>query len=143
MVHPDRVEAHDLAVLQDLAEGLHPFTVTLMRALMPNNRMLLAIEKYNGSTDLDEHLRSFIDAMVVYASNDLISCKVFSLSLKGEALAWFHSLELDTIDGFGTLCNLLGQQYASNRTQGMTYPALVKIRQGKKETLKEFMDWFN
>lgn len=63
----------------------------------------------------------------------MVWCRVFSLSLKGETLDWFHSLEPGTIDGFDTL----------PRTEGLTYLAFVKIRQGRKETLKYFMDHFN
>ncbi|XP_014490730.1 uncharacterized protein LOC106753435 [Vigna radiata var. radiata] len=87
------------------------------------------MEKYDGSTDPDEHLRSFVGAMTVYSTDNLVWCRVFSLSLKGEALAWFHSLEHKTIDGFGTLRNLFRQQYASIMAQELTYLALLKIRQ--------------
>lgn len=113
--HPEQENHLALMERPDQAEGLQPFTTTVMRALMPDNKVLLAMEKYCGSTDPEKHLRSFVDAMAVYSSDDFMWCKAFSLSLKGEALNWFHSLEPGTIDGFATLWNLFGQQYASSK----------------------------
>lgn len=101
------------------------------------------MERYGGVTDPVMHLRSFVDAMVVYSSDEMVWCRVFSLSLKEEVLDWFHSLQPRTVDGFPTLRQLFTQQYASNRTQVLTYTALVRMTQGKEETLKVFMDRLN
>lgn len=70
----------------DQAEGLHPFTPQVMRAIIPESKMLPSMEKYGGSSDPVKHLRSFVDAMAVYSSDELVWCRVFSLSLKEEAL---------------------------------------------------------
>lgn len=105
--------------------------------------MLPSVEKYGGSTDPIKHLCSFVDAMAVYSSDELVCCRVFSLLLKDEALDWFHSLQPRTIDSFATLRQLFSQQYASSRTSGLTYKTLVRMRQGKEESLKAFMDKFN
>lgn len=110
---------------------------------MPKNKGLLAMERYNGAINPHKHLWSFVDAMAVYSSDDLVWCRVFSLSLKDEGLDWFHSLEPRTIDGFTTLRNLFSQQYASSMAPSLTYLALVKLRKGREETLKMFMDRFN
>ncbi|XP_014490823.1 uncharacterized protein LOC106753517 [Vigna radiata var. radiata] len=110
---------------------------------MPENKVLLVMERYGGSTDPVKHLRSFIDAMAVYSSDEMVWCRVFSLSLKGEALDWFHSLAPRTIDSFAILRRLFSQQYISSKTPGMTYTTLMRIRQGREETLKGFMERFN
>ncbi|XP_014492283.1 uncharacterized protein LOC106754732 [Vigna radiata var. radiata] len=81
--------------------------------------------------------------MVVYSSNELVWCRVFSLSLKEEALDWFHSLPPGTIDSFVTLRQLFIQQYASSKAPGLTYTTLVRMKQGREESLKMFMDRFN
>lgn len=114
-----------------------------MGAIIPEKKVLPSIEKYGGLKDPTKHLRSFIDAMAVYSSDELVWCKVFSLSLKGEALDWFHSLPPRTIDSFGTLRNLVGQQYASSQTPVVTYTALVRMKQGRDESLRAFMERFN
>lgn len=110
------------------AEGLHPFTATVTRAPMPENKVLSVMERYGGLTDPVKHLRSFVDAIAVYYSDELVWCIVFSLSLKDEALDWFHSLQPRTVDGFATLRQLFSKQYASNRTQGLTYTTLVRMK---------------
>lgn len=127
----------------DQAEGLHPFTPRVIRAIIPENKMLSSMEKYGGSSDPIKHLRSFVHAMVVYSSDDLVWCRVFSLSLKEEALDWFHSLQPGTIDNFVVLRQLFTQQYASSKTPGVTYTTLVRMRQGRDESLELFMDRFN
>ncbi|WVZ19433.1 hypothetical protein V8G54_006755 [Vigna mungo] len=120
--HPDRVNHLSLIECPDQAEGLHPFTTAVMREPMPENKVLSAMEKYGGSTDSAKHLRSFVDAMVVYSPDDL-----------DETLDWFHSLHPGTVDEFATLRHLFTQQYTSSRA----------MRQGREETLKTFMDRFN
>lgn len=105
--------------------------------------MLPSMKKYGGSTDPIKHLRSFVDAMAVYSSDELVWYRVLSLSLKEEALDWFHSLQPGTINSFATLRQLFSQQYASNRVPGLTYTVLVRMEQGKEESLKVFMDRFN
>ncbi|WVZ07299.1 hypothetical protein V8G54_020645 [Vigna mungo] len=127
----------------DQAEGLHPFTDNVMRAAMSENRVFPFVEKYGGLTDPVKHLRSFVDAMAVCSSDKLVWCRVFSLTLKEETLDWFHSLQPRTIDSFATLRQLFSQQYASNRTRGLTYTALKRMKQGREESLKEFMERFN
>lgn len=81
--------------------------------------------------------------MAIYSSDDFIWCRAFSLSLKDEALDWFHSLQLEIVDGFATLRQLFTHQYASSRTQGLTYMTFVGMKQGREETLRMFMDRFN
>lgn len=71
-------EVHlDPVVRPDQTEGLQPFTTTVMGAVMSESRMLPAIEKYSGATDLDEHMQSFVDGMTVYSSNDVVWGRFF------------------------------------------------------------------
>ena len=44
---------------------------------------------YDGSSDSYDHMLHFNQAMILNAENDRILCKVFPISLKGPALAWF------------------------------------------------------
>lgn len=76
----------DLVVRPDRVEGLRPFTAAVMRTAMPENKVLPTMETYSGTTDPEKHPQSFMDAMVVYSPDDLVWCRVFSLSIKGIAL---------------------------------------------------------
>lgn len=100
-----------------------------MKAVIPENKMLPSMEMYGGSTDPIKHLRSFVDVMAMYSSDELVWCRVFSLSLKEEALDWFHSLQPRTINNFAMLRQLFSQQYTSNRVPGLTYTTLVRMKQ--------------
>lgn len=137
------INGREIVQMPDQAEGLHPFTVQVMRVAMPENKVLPTMEKYGGDTDPVKHLRYSVDAMAVYSSNEMVWCRVFSLSLKGEALDWFHSLQARTVDSFATLRQMFTRQYAFSRTPAITYTALIRMRQGKDEPLKMFMKRFN
>ncbi|XP_017423480.2 uncharacterized protein LOC108332675 [Vigna angularis] len=103
----------------------------------------LALERYDGSADPDNHLRNFIDAMAFYTDNDPVICRAFSLSLKDEALEWFHTLPRNSIDCFTTIDTLFRKQYATNRRPEMITAELVNTKQEKDETLKAFMQRYN
>ncbi|XP_047160637.1 uncharacterized protein LOC124830835, partial [Vigna umbellata] len=66
-----------------------------------------------------------------------------SLSLKDEALEWYHTLPQNSVDCFATVEALFRKQYATNRRPKMTPAELVNTKQGKDETLKAFMQRYN
>ncbi|XP_014499530.1 uncharacterized protein LOC106760626 [Vigna radiata var. radiata] len=117
---------------------LLPFTEAIMQAPMPN-RPPPQIEKFDGTTDPEHHLRSFLDSMAFYSSADPVKCRAFSLSLKGEALEWYYALPPNSIDSFRTFAGLLKRQYVSNRKEATTAAELVNLRQEKDEPLRKFM----
>ena len=58
---------------------------------------------YDGSSDPYDHTLHYNQAMILNAEDDRLLCKVFSASLKGPALAWFHKLSRGSINMFGEL----------------------------------------
>ncbi|XP_047179010.1 uncharacterized protein LOC124845868 [Vigna umbellata] len=124
------------------ARALHPFTTAIMEEQIPE-RAFPTLEKYDGSSDPEEHLRSFVDAMTIYSPRENVWCRVFSLSIKGEALAWFHSSRPRTINNFATLRNMFERQFSTGRARNLTYLELTNIKQEKGEGLRDFMDRFN
>ncbi|XP_017438291.1 uncharacterized protein LOC108344346 [Vigna angularis] len=101
------------------------------------------LERYDGSTDPNNHLRIFTNAMAFYTDNDPVICRAFSLSLKDEALEWYNTLPPNTVDCFVTVETLFRRQYASNRKQEITPTEFVNTKQEKGETLKAFMKRYN
>ncbi|XP_017423558.2 uncharacterized protein LOC108332762 [Vigna angularis] len=81
--------------------------------------------------------------MAFYTDNDPVICRAFSLSLKDEALEWYHTLDQNSVDCFATVGTLFRKQYATNRRPEMTPAELVKTKQEKDETLKAFMQRYN
>ncbi|WVZ15879.1 hypothetical protein V8G54_013445 [Vigna mungo] len=96
--------------------GLLPFTAAIMQAPMPE-KALPIFDKYDGSTDPDDHMRAFVNAMAFYSNSGLVLCRAFSLSLKGEALSWYNTLPPNTVDCFAIVQTLFGRQYASSSVQ--------------------------
>jgi len=60
-------------------------------------------DKYDGTTNPNNHMRVFMHQMMFHAVSDPIWCRVFSTSLTGEALEWFFELPAGSNDSFATL----------------------------------------
>ncbi|XP_052732417.1 uncharacterized protein LOC128196215 [Vigna angularis] len=101
------------------------------------------IEKYDGSIDPNDYMRAFINVMAFYNNSDPVLCRVFSLSLRGEALTWYNTLPPNIVDCFATVQTLFERQYASSRIQEFTPAELVNTKQEKDESLKAFMKRYN
>ncbi|XP_014517467.1 uncharacterized protein LOC106774959 [Vigna radiata var. radiata] len=117
---------------------LLPFTQAVMQAPMPD-RPPPQIEKFDGTTDPEHHLRNFVDSMAFYSKSDPVKCRAFSLSLKGEALEWYYTLPPNSIDSFRTVTILFKKQYVANRREMMFAAELVNLKQGRDEPLRTFM----
>lgn len=113
-----------------------------MQAPMPD-RPPPPIKRFNSTTDLEHHIRNFIDSIAFYSISDLVKCRAFSLLLKGEVLEWYYTLPPNSIDNFRTVSNLFKKQYAINRKEEVTPAELVNIKQGKEETLRVFVQRYN
>ncbi|XP_017423499.2 uncharacterized protein LOC108332697 [Vigna angularis] len=109
---------------------------------MPENNPPI-LEKYDGSTNPDNPLRIFTNAMAFYTDSDSVICRAFSLSLKDEAWEWYNTLLPNIVDCFATVETLFRRQYASNKKQEITPAELVNSKQEKGETLKAFMKRYN
>jgi len=79
-----------------------------MVVLLPDIWKSLTLEKYDGSTDPDEHVAVYITQISLYISEDAILCRVFPTTLKEVALSWFTKLTPDSIDCFNTLVMKFG-----------------------------------
>lgn len=100
--------------------------------------MPLAFEKYDRSTDPNEHLRTFVNTMTFYTASNPVWCRT-SLSLKGETLTWFNTLPPNLVGNFSTICTLFGQQYAASKVQSLTHLALVNTKKEKDDSLRAFI----
>nr|KYP41534.1 hypothetical protein KK1_037091 [Cajanus cajan] len=85
----------------------------------------LPLDKYDGTTDPDEHVDVFLTQVTLSTTDDVALCRIFPTSLKGSLASQF------TI------------QFATSRPYQLTSLALVSIRQEKKESLRAFVSRFN
>ena len=58
----------------------------------PRGFVILDFTMFDGSANPYDHMLHYNQAMTPNTGNDRLLCKVFSASLRGLALAWFHKL---------------------------------------------------
>ncbi|XP_020230118.1 uncharacterized protein LOC109810918 [Cajanus cajan] len=121
----------------------HPFTPNIMQSSLLDHWKSLPLDKYDGTTDPDEHVDVFLTQVTLSTTDDAALCRIFSTSLKGRALSWFTRLPANSVVSFNTLASQFTIQFVTSRPHQLTSMALVSIRQEKKESLRTFMSRFN
>jgi len=113
----------------------HPFIDFIMDTPLPDKWKGFIRDRYDGTTDPNEH-------MDAYTTDDAVLCRVFPTSLKGGALSWFTKLPPNSVDCFETLMAKFDIQFATSHPHHLTSITLVNIRQEKGESLRTFIDRF-
>ena len=113
-----------------------------MEADIPLGWKPLNLKRYDGTTDLDEHLDAFFSQANLYTNDDAILCCVFPTSLKGVALTWYGGLPPRSIDSSDTTVECFSAQYATIRSHRMTSTTLASLQQTNDESLQKFVDGF-
>jgi len=123
--------------------GVSPFTPFILEMPLPEKWKISTFDKYDGTTNPDNHMRVFMHKMMFHAVSDPIWCRVFSTSLTGEALEWFSELPAGSIDSFSTLKARFSTQFAPLKPAVLTIDNLVNIRQEDGESLRSYLDRYN
>ncbi|XP_020224251.1 uncharacterized protein LOC109806292 [Cajanus cajan] len=114
-----------------------------MQSALRDHWKSLPIDKYDGTTDPDEHVDVFLTQVTLSTTDEAALCRIFPTSLKGRALSWLTRLPANSVDSFNTLASQFTIQFATSRPHQLTSLALVSICQEKKESLRAFMSRFN
>ena len=69
----------------------------------PRGFVIPAFTMFDGSVNPYDHMLYYNQTMTLNAGNDRLLCKVFSASLRGPALAWFHKFLRNSINSFNEL----------------------------------------
>nr|KYP43928.1 Retrovirus-related Pol polyprotein from transposon 17.6 [Cajanus cajan] len=85
----------------------------------------MPIEKYDGSSDPEEHLNVFLTQATLSTQDDSALCRIFPTSLKGRALSWFTRLPSASIDSFSKLSSQFTLQFATSKPYKTTSLALA------------------
>jgi len=64
----------------------HPFTEDIMETKLSANWKGATLDRYDGSTDPDEHIDVYVIQIRLYMSDDAIFCTVFPTSLNRTTL---------------------------------------------------------
>ncbi|XP_014524092.1 uncharacterized protein LOC106780328 [Vigna radiata var. radiata] len=122
------------------SSAMVPFVREIMEVHISEQFVPPQFKMYDGTSDPNAHVKSFINAMTFRTGCDAIWCRAFSLSLEGEALEWFNSLPVNSIENFKSLGEMFKRQFAASSMEDVTVVDLMNLKQGKEESLKSFMD---
>ena len=104
----------------------------------PRGFVIPSFAMYDGSSDPYDHMLHFNQAMILNAGNDRLLCKVFSASLKGPALAWFHKLSRGSLNSFSQLWAAFVTQYLCSVEQKGNISLLQSIFKREDESIRDF-----
>ncbi|GAU41106.1 hypothetical protein TSUD_139750 [Trifolium subterraneum] len=102
-----------------------------------------SLDKYDGTTDPDEHIKSVETALDYRNMRGSIKCKLFPLSLVGGASTWWRSLPQGSIDSWDELCRMFKAHFTTSRRHPNTMASLKAIIKGSEEPLRSYIERFN
>ncbi|KAL2539831.1 Retrotransposon gag protein [Abeliophyllum distichum] len=121
----------------------YPFFLEVMAVPLPRDFKQSKMEKYDGSSDPVDHIRSFVDLMKLQAIPDAIMCRAFPPMLRQEARDWVATLLPKSIRTFDEFSKNFAPHFASSKRVKKTTISLMQFVQDKDELLKDFIAWFN
>ncbi|GAU46761.1 hypothetical protein TSUD_92560 [Trifolium subterraneum] len=101
------------------------------------------LDKYDGTTDPDEHVQSVETALDYRNLRGAIKCKLFPLSLVRGASTWWRNLPPGSIDSWEELCRTFTAHITTSRRHPKTVASLKAIVQGPEESLRNYIERFN
>ena len=104
----------------------------------PRGFFIPPFSMYDGSSDLYDHMLHFNQVMILNAGGDKLLCKVFSASLKGPDLSWFHKLPRGSINSFGELWVVFVSQYFWSVRQKGNISSLQAILKREDQSIRDF-----
>ena len=99
----------------------------------PRGFVMPTFAMFDGSSDPYDHMLHYNQAMILNVENDHLLCKVFSISLQGPELAWFHRLLRNSMNLFNELCILFISQYLCSVRQKRNISSLQTIIKQEEE----------
>ncbi|XP_058080621.1 uncharacterized protein LOC131228771 [Magnolia sinica] len=105
-----------------------PFTSTIMSEMMPQRFQIPPVIQYSGSGDPSEHVEAYRSWMQIQTATDAMMCRGFSITLTESARK---------------LSRLFLTQFISGKKSRKLTTHLFTIKQGPKDSLKDFIARFN
>ncbi|XP_058189287.1 uncharacterized protein LOC131306875 [Rhododendron vialii] len=138
------IKAQTPAMVEELVQDTDsPFTSEVMRLPLPRKFKMPQLETFNGSTDPLDHLETYKSLMHLQAVPDEVMCRVFPVTLKGSARAWFNKLPPGSIRSFKELSTSFVSYFIAGQRYGKPTMHLLTIKQGRWESLREYTTRFN
>ncbi|KAF6146784.1 hypothetical protein GIB67_007498 [Kingdonia uniflora] len=118
-----------------------PIAKELFNMEIPKGFHTPKIRNYKG-TDPKEHIQQYLDSLGLYSNLNHILCRLFTTSLQGEPLRWFHSLLEDSILTFDQLQKQFIKMYAHNKDKEENLYYVISLKHSQGEKLETFAKKF-
>ncbi|XP_068319695.1 uncharacterized protein [Pyrus communis] len=119
-----------------------PFTDKIEQAEPPRKFSMPHFTSFKGDEDPNKHLKHYQSAMILYRNNDDLMCKIFAITLQGEAHDWFYTLPPQFIRSFDELSLVFTKEYSSYRSIKKKSDHLFNVKKNPKESLRDYVKRF-
>jgi hypothetical protein len=130
----------DLPIL-NLAEIERPFKIKTSTIYMVQH------SPFTGKDDPNLHLQAFIQLCQTFnmdgVTQDQMRARLFSFSLLGKALQWFHSQPAETVQNWNALMRAFVKEYYSPGKTQRLHNKIATFAQYRTETISEAFERFN
>ena len=79
----------------------------------------------------------------MHCASDAAKCKIFPLTLSGDARTWYGNLKRQSIASFHELSKEFGSGFAASRRRRRHMVHLNSVRQGDAKTTRDYTKRFN
>ncbi|XP_043710435.1 uncharacterized protein LOC122659389 [Telopea speciosissima] len=100
-------------------------------------------DRYDGTTDLTDHINYFNTMMTMYGEMEIMSCRAFPSSLRGETTSWFSWMPPNSITSFAQLYRVFVTYFQSSMKHKKTMVNLLSLKQRPDESIRAFVSHFN
>ncbi|KAK0600275.1 hypothetical protein LWI29_013285 [Acer saccharum] len=121
-----------------------PFTEGITTTQIPNNYKMPRkdMSGFGGTGDPDDHLDSYLDWMNMQGAFNAVKCRVFPMTLSGDARTWYGSLKRQNISSFNELSKEFCSGFAVSRRRRRHMVHLTSVKQLETETIRDYMKRF-
>ncbi|GJV43445.1 reverse transcriptase domain-containing protein [Tanacetum coccineum] len=117
-----------------------PFTKRIIEFSALNHRMPTNLRIYDGSTDPDDHISSFVGAANQGEWEMPVWCRMFQQTLDGPARGWFDRMPNGCIDNWANLREMFVERFALRRRCSKDPTEVLKIVRKANESLLNFKE---
>lgn len=118
------------------------FTLILECRVPKSLEKPLKLQNYDGTRDLDEHVKHVDDHLAYYHVDKVVKCKLFALTLSESFMSLCNSIPNGSIDSWIDLSEVFTAYLTAKKRKLTIMVLLIKITQGKKETMHEYNNDF-
>ncbi|CAJ2642757.1 uncharacterized protein LOC123899916 [Trifolium pratense] len=128
---------------EGVQETAQPLAQELWDTAVPPNLKMPHLPSFDGKSDPLEHLMAVNTQTAIIGADEHLKCKLLSGTFKDAALRWYMNLPKNSITGYVDFHKKLLHQFAGSKYIQVTATTLFGLRQGHKESLREYLARFS